>query len=60
MERDGVLQTCEEWRKRTVKEGILEDVYDGNVWKSFMHYNSEPFVTRFDKTVHLGLIMDLR
>ena len=39
MERDGDLQTCEEWRNEQLKK-ILEDLYDGNVWKSFMHYNS--------------------
>lgn len=33
------------WRSRIVPEGILQDVYDGRIWKRFLNYNEEPFLS---------------
>ena len=49
----GSLQTlfqrpheCERWRYRSNTEGKLRDIYDGRLWKSFMYYQNEPFLSQ--------------
>ena len=31
----GLALVCEQWRSRCITEGVMEDVYDGNIWKEF-------------------------
>jgi len=38
------IENCDKWRARTVTEGTLADVYDGKVWKEFLHYSGKPFL----------------
>jgi hypothetical protein len=40
----GFLNLCEEWRGRTVPAGCLTDVYDGRLWKEWMHVQEVPFL----------------
>lgn len=35
LQRAGMTELCEHWRKRQVGESVLSDVYDGEVWKNF-------------------------
>lgn len=35
----------EQWRNRTVVDDQLNDVYDGNIWKSFINYKGVPFLS---------------
>jgi len=36
---------CEQWRSRCRTEGVMEDVYDGNIWKEFQIYGEGPFLS---------------
>ena len=47
---------CEEWRRRTVVDGSMEDVYDGRVWKEFQDYNGMPFLS---KPYSFGLMINV-
>lgn len=31
-------------RSRNVGNGVMEDVYDGKIWKEFINYNGKPFL----------------
>ena len=33
------------WRNRKIPEGMLADVYDGQVWKDFQIYQGKPFLS---------------
>ena len=33
--RPGFIEKFESWRSRKVTDGVLADIYDGNVWKQF-------------------------
>ena len=40
---------CEKWRSDiNVEENMMRDIiiYDGRIWKEFMHYNGEPFLDK--------------
>ena len=45
--RPGFIEKCEAWRlcKDHIQEGVLGDVYDGNVWKEFLNPNGMPFLS---------------
>ncbi|XP_058255085.1 uncharacterized protein LOC131359300 isoform X1 [Hemibagrus wyckioides] len=38
------LEKCEEWQLRKMPEGVLGDVYDGQVRKDYQYVNGEPFL----------------
>ena len=44
-ERPDFYWDCEKWRSRTICSGVMEDVYDGNIWKSFECYAGKPFLS---------------
>ena len=46
---------CERWRSRTVCSGVMEDVYDGEMWQRFQTYNGESFLS---EAGNLGLILN--
>ena len=56
LERDGILQSCEHWRGRSVIDGIMGDVYDGRVWQEFVDYNGSLF---FSSPNNLGLMLNI-
>lgn len=35
---------CERWRKRKIDTELLQDVYDGKVWKDFQTFGDKPFL----------------
>ena len=39
----GLALACEQWWSRCITEGVMEDVYDGNIWKEFQVYDDRPF-----------------
>lgn len=39
------LRSCEKWRKRSVPVNCMEDIYDGHMWKEFLDYEGEPFLS---------------
>ena len=41
----GFIDRCEAWRNRTAQEGVLGDVFDGQVWKDFMNPEGVPFLS---------------
>ena len=45
--RPAFIEKCETWRLRKdhIQEGVLGDVYDGNVWKEFLNPNGMPFLS---------------
>ena len=47
--REGFLERCEYWRKRSVPEGYLCDIYDARLWKKFnsSERNNLPTVTYY-------------
>ena len=38
MTRTGWEQECEKWRDRNASLGLLKDVYDGKIWKTFRYH----------------------
>ena len=42
--RPNFYQQIEHWRSRTTEDVVYRDVYDGKVWKQFMHYDGQPFL----------------
>ena len=41
------------------KENIYSDIYDGEVWKTFLSSDGSPFFTLETATTHLGLLFNL-
>ena len=47
---------CESWRKCASEDGIFSDVYDGQVWKDFLFYESQPFLDLpYNFALHLNI-----
>lgn len=46
---------CSQWRYRGTVEGELSDVYDGEVWHKFAHFDGRPFLS---ESGNLGLILN--
>ena len=44
--QENFASDCELWRNREVKDGLLADVYDGNLWKEFQTFNGTPFLQK--------------
>lgn len=42
--REGFLASCEVWRLRNIPDGMLCDIYDGQVWKDFHYIGGAPFL----------------
>ena len=49
------LEQCELWQTRDIPDGLLCDIYDGVIWKSFINYKGRPF---FSEPHHLGLMLN--
>lgn len=56
LQREGFPDLCEHWRSRQVKELVLSDMYDGEVWKNFEWHDGTHF---FDQERHYGLILNV-
>ena len=44
--RKDFASNCELWRNRQMTDGLLADVYDGNLWKEFQTVNGTPFLQK--------------
>ena len=54
--RPTFISECEQWRSRQVKPGVLEDIFDGAVWKDFQTYEGTPFLS---EPLTFGLMINL-
>lgn len=45
VQRKGVSEKCEKWRSQTVESDLLTDIYSGQLWKNFLKYNDEDFLS---------------
>ena len=54
-ERPTFFKDCEHWKHRTNVGVEMRDVYDGNLWKEFISYSNEPFLS---EEGNLGLILN--
>lgn len=43
--RPSFLTECNKWRTRRVKCDVLQDVYDGKIWKEFQVHDGVPFLS---------------
>lgn len=43
--RPTFISQCELWRNRKVTDGVLRDVYDGQVWRDFQEYDGKAFLS---------------
>ena len=43
VKRPGMLETFNHCKSRKIPAGVLADIYDGVVWKSFLGVDGEPF-----------------
>ena len=39
--RPAFVVECEQWRSRQVKPGVMEDIFDGDLWKDFQAYEDK-------------------
>lgn len=44
LKRPGIPEMCEQWRLRNVEEGVMADIYDGQIWKDFLCYKGKDFL----------------
>ena len=45
LNRPGFNNSCEKWRSQGKSDGILADVYDGEIWNEFQEYKGKPFLS---------------
>ena len=43
--RPSFVRECNKWRTRKVKSDVLQDVYDGKIWKEFQVHDGVPFLS---------------
>lgn len=55
LQRKGVPESCELWRKRNVPNNLMTDVFDGQLWTDFMCYKGVDF---FKKPRNYGLMLN--
>ena len=56
VQQPGILNLFNEWRNRNIPSGIMADVYDGAVWKSFLSINGNEFLLN---RYTLGLLINV-
>ena len=55
-QRTGLPELCKQWRTRQVEEGVLSDIYDGEVWKNFKWRDGSEF---FNLERRYGLMLNV-
>ena len=53
--RPGLLDLCEDWRKQN-STNLYNDVYDGQIWKDFLHYQNTALLS--DRNT-IGVMMNI-
>ena len=46
LNQPGFISKCEEWRTSIVDPNLYTDVYSGKVWKEFLCYNGQQFLSQ--------------
>ena len=46
LSRPTYIDQCERWRSRKAPEGMLCDIYDGQVWQDFLKHKDKPFLSQ--------------
>ena len=41
-----MLDILNKWKRRSMPDGLMSDIYDGSVWKSFLTFNGKDFLSR--------------
>ena len=55
---DNFLDLCSHWKNHVVPEGVLRDVFDGVVWKTFTDSSDELFFFS-NHGLNLGLLLNV-
>ncbi|PKY31215.1 hypothetical protein RhiirB3_345136, partial [Rhizophagus irregularis] len=58
-QRSGIQQQLRKWTNRHVDNGMLTDIYDGKIWKSFSDISGAPYFTPETADSHLGIMINL-
>lgn len=53
---ESFVDNCNHWRSREASDSVLNDVYDGRVWKNFMKYKDSPFL---EENYSYGFMLNL-
>lgn len=56
LERDGIMDLCEQWKSDTTDAHVLSDVHHGQIWKEFADPNRHDFLNQENT---YGLMMNL-
>ena len=43
--RPGFDALCNQWITNISNDGVYKDVYDGKIWKEFLTYKGQPFLS---------------
>jgi len=57
LNRPGIPELCEKWRKRQVDPGFMADIYDGQIWRDFQIVNGRDFL-KSERNFALGINVD--
>ena len=55
-QRPGITDLLNHWRNRNIPPGVMADIYDGAVWKSFLDRHNNYF---FENKNNLGLLINI-
>ena len=57
LKRPNFADKCEHWRQREVTNGLISDIYDGQVWKDFLSFKGQDFL-KSPRSLAFGLNVD--
>lgn len=50
------VEWCEKWQKRQPRDNTFSGIYDGQIWKDFMHFDGKPFLSvPYNFALHLNI-----
>jgi len=58
-QRSEFKQQLRKWTNRHVDDGMLADIYDGEIWKNFPDTSDVPYFTPETADSHLGIMINL-
>jgi len=58
-QRPEFKQQLQKWTNRHVDNGMLADIYDGEIWKNFPDISNVPYFTPETADSHLGIMINL-
>lgn len=45
LDKPDFFSNCEQWRNRQASTEVLQDIYDGKIWREFQSYKGKPFLS---------------